>query len=64
MIGSAVQRGSYVEVYDDNGRRKSRFFIGNKTFQGFTSTTINIKDGSYLELYDEDGKRKSRTYVR
>lgn len=64
MIGLAMQKGSYVEVYDENGRRKSRFYIGNKVLQGFTSSIINVKDGSYLELYDENGKRRSRTYVR
>ena len=56
MIGSAMEKGSYICVYDENGHE-----IWSKSgdrLMGFTSTTVTIKKGSYLCTYDEHGHEK------
>lgn len=64
MIGSAIEKGSYVYIYDDNNHQKASIYIGSDgSLQGYTSTTVNIRKGSYIYTYDEAGHQKSSRYV-
>jgi hypothetical protein len=62
-IGSAVQRGRRVYVYDEDGRHLSLIGVGSAGLhdglKGYTSSTISIRRGAYLYTYDERGRQKS-----
>lgn len=51
-IGMAVQKGRAVQVHDERG-----WYIYDKLgeLQGYTSTTVTIKQGGTLYFYDEQG---------
>jgi hypothetical protein len=62
-IGSAVQRGRRVYIYDEKGRQLSLIGIGSNGphdgLKGYTSSTLSIRRGAYLYTYDETGRQKS-----
>lgn len=58
-IGSAVQDGNYVKVYDENGGYK---FEKSGELVGYTSSTVTVKDGNYAKTYDSDGGYKFEKY--
>ncbi|MDN7845789.1 hypothetical protein QZM05_22615 [Burkholderia multivorans] len=63
-IGNAVQRGSYVYVYDEKGKQlyaKPAGSGANDGLKGYTSGTVNIRRGSYIYTFDEKGTQKSST---
>jgi YD repeat-containing protein len=63
-IGSAVQRGSLIYVYDEKGRRLTTLLAGagrKDGLQGYTSATVSVRRGSLLYTYDERGRRLSST---
>ena len=50
-IGSAVQRGSLVYVYDEKGRRLTSLLAGKgpkDELQGYTSSTVSVRRGSLI----------------
>jgi len=58
-IGSAVQRGSIVHVYDEKGRLLFTRSVGNKPkdgLKGYTSSTVTIQNGSIVQTFDEKGR--------
>lgn len=55
MIGTATQKGSSVEVYDESGRY---LFSKDGELQGFTGATVSIRKGSSVEVYDDRGNYK------
>jgi len=60
MIGSAVQRGSWVYVYDEKGRQIFTKPAGSPAnpkdgLKGYTSNTVNIQTGNWIRIYDEKG---------
>lgn len=55
MIGTAAQKGSRVEVYDENGHY---LFSKNGELQGFTGATVSIRKESRVEVYDDRGSYK------
>ena len=63
MIAMAVQRGSYVEVYDERGYRLTSIYAGDAQLVGFTASVVTIHRGSYNEMYDEKGYRINSVYV-
>jgi len=67
-IGSAVQRGRGVHVYDENGRQLSIISTGSfgpdDGLKGYTSSTVNIRRGAYLYTYDERGRQMGQTSAR
>ncbi len=66
-IGNAVQRGSYIYVYDEKGRQlyvKSAGSGPHDGLKGYTSGTVNIRHGSYIYTYDERGVQRSSTAAR
>jgi hypothetical protein len=64
-IGNAIQRGSFVYVYDEKGRQIARLSAGNAAkgdgLTGYTSTTVNVKRGAYIYTYNEQGRQISRS---
>jgi len=49
-IGSAVQQGSSVKVYDERG---SFLFSKNGQLVGYTFGNVSIRKGDSVETYDE-----------
>jgi hypothetical protein len=63
-IGSAVQRGSLVYVYDEKGRRLTSLLAGEGPkdgLHGYTSSTVSVRRGLLIFTYDERGRRLSST---
>ena len=63
-IGSAVQRGSLIYVYDEKGNRLTSLLAGKgpkEGLQGYTSSTVSVRRGSLIYTYDERGRRLSST---
>ena len=56
MISVAVQRGTYVHVYDEKNRQ---ICSQNGELVGFTSSTFSVKRGTYVYTYDEKGHQIS-----
>jgi YD repeat-containing protein len=66
-IGSAVQRGSLIFVYDEGGRRLTSLLAvkGPKDgLQGYTSSTVSVRRSLLSYTYDERGRRLSSTLAR
>jgi YD repeat-containing protein len=64
MIGSAVQRGQLVYVYDEQGYRLSSLLAGQGPkdgLQGYTSSTVSARRGALIYTYDQTGRRLSTT---
>ena len=57
-IGSALERGSLIQVFDEHG---TTLFSKNKGngpedgLIGFSSSTVTARFGSVIYTYDEDG---------
>jgi hypothetical protein len=63
-IGVAVQRGSLISIYDEQGRRLASLLAGQGPkdgLQGYTSSTVSVRRGSLIYTYDERGRRLSST---
>jgi hypothetical protein len=63
-IGSAVQRGSLIYVYDEKGRLLTSLLAGKgpkEGLQGYTSSTVSVRRGSLIYTYDQSGRRLSST---
>ena len=66
-IGSAVQRSSFVYVYDEKGRQFAALPAGsgpNDGLKGYTSTTVSVRRGSFVYTYDERGRQTSAIPAR
>ena len=62
-IGSAVQRGSYVYIYNEKGRQLGMVPAGDG-LQGYTGSGVSVRRGSYIYTYDERGRQLSMTPAR
>ncbi len=61
-IASAVQRGSYVYLYDGSGRQLAAInsdSLPGDGLQGYTGSTVSIRRGPYVYVYDENGRQIS-----
>lgn len=66
-IGSAVQKGRFVYVYDERGRQLTSIAAGMQSgdgLQGYTSSTVSIRKGSFLYVYNEKGRQLSCVSTR
>ena len=57
-IGSAIERGSLICVYDEHGRtlfQKARGSGPKDGLLGFTGSTVTVRFGSIIYTYDEEG---------
>ena len=58
MIGSAIERGSLIQVFDEHGRTlfsKARGSGATDGLIGFTGSTVTARYGSVITTYDEHG---------
>ena len=62
-IGSAVQRGSFVYVYDEKGRQLATVPAG-EGMQGYTGSTVSVKRGAFVHTFDERGRQISTIPAR
>ncbi len=61
QIGDCTKKDSYVELYDINGKYKTRISVStNSQLSGCSSSIVVITNGTYAEIYDENGKYKTR----
>lgn len=51
-IGTAVQRGSWVYVFDDKNRQLTTI---SGELHGFTGTSVSVKRGNWIYVFDEHG---------
>jgi hypothetical protein len=66
-IGSAVQRGTFVYVYDEKGRQLTALPAGHGSedgLKGYTGATVSVRRGSFVYTYDERGRQTSATPAR
>ena len=56
-IGSAVQRGSWVYIYDEKGSQVGSVLSAGDGLVGFTSAAVSIKRGNWIYMYDEKGQQ-------
>ena len=57
-IGSAIERGSLILVFDEDGRTlfsKARGNGADDGLLGFTGSTVTARYGSVIYTYDEHG---------
>jgi hypothetical protein len=58
LIGSAVERGSLIFVFDEDGRTlfsKAKGSGPDDGLLGFSSSSITVRFGPVIYTYDEDG---------
>jgi hypothetical protein len=58
MIGSALERGSLIVVFDQHGRTlfsKTKGSGPNDGLLGFSGSTVTARFGSIIYTYDEKG---------
>lgn len=61
-IGSVIQKGNFVYVYNEKGQQLSCIAACSKSIdslQGYTTSTVSIKRGNFIYIYDERGRQKS-----
>ena len=57
-IGSAIERGSLICVYDEHGHTlfsKAKGSAPTDGLLGFTGSTVTVRFGSIIYTYDEKG---------
>ena len=57
-IGNAMERNSYVYIYDEKGRQVASIPCGTESgngLKGYSSTTVNVQRGGYIYTYNERG---------
>jgi hypothetical protein len=66
-IGNAVEKGSYVYVYDEKGKQlftTSKGAGANDGLKGYTATTVNVRKGAYIYSFNEKGSQICTTPAR
>lgn len=66
-IGSAVQKGTTVYIYDEKGHQIANVSAGSGKedgLKGYTSTTVTVRRGTTLYTFDEKGHQKFVTSAR
>lgn len=66
-IASAVDRGSFIFVYNEQGQQIATIPSGDQPgdgLQGYTSTTVSVRRGAFVFIYDERGQQISTVPAR
>ena len=66
-IGNAVQKGSFVYIYDESGRQLATLTAGlgkDDGLKGYTGSTVNVRRGAFIYTYDEKGRQTATTAAR
>ena len=61
MIGTAIQRGKFVYVYDE---KNHQIFSQYGSLYGFTGSNVSIKRGNFVYIYDERGHQVGSQYCK
>lgn len=62
MIASAVQRGSFIVLYDVRGMSMGTIPAGTRQgdgLVGYTSSTVSVRKGGFIVVYDDRGRQLS-----
>jgi hypothetical protein len=62
MIGSAIQDGTYVKFFNENGNQQNSIYTIGVLF-GYSSEVIGIQEDKYINVYDSNGNKISNFYV-
>jgi len=66
-IGSVIQRGGFICVYDERGRQLCMITGGGTGpgdgLQGYTGSTISVRRAGYICIYNEKGQQVSMVPV-
>jgi cytochrome oxidase Cu insertion factor (SCO1/SenC/PrrC family) len=54
-IANAVEKSSFVYLYNEKGNQIKAISLGGGKLVGFTATTVNIKRSGFIYMYDEKG---------
>jgi hypothetical protein len=60
-IGSALERGTFIHVYDIHGQTlfaKAKGSGPKDGLLGFTGSTVTVRFGSVIYTYDEHGQTR------
>ena len=63
-IGNAVQKGSFVYIYDENGKQVGTVLAGSGKddgLKGYTGSRVNVRRGVFIYSYDEKGRQIATT---
>ncbi|POF63062.1 hypothetical protein CFR73_09350 [Novacetimonas maltaceti] len=66
-IGTAVQRGHFVYVYDEKGRQMTVIPAGSQSgdgLEGYTGATVSVRRGAFIHVHDERGRQVSTIPAR
>jgi hypothetical protein len=66
-IGTAVQKGGTIHIYDPKGNHLGSVSAGGKPpdgLVGFTNATVSVRRGSTIHTYDERGNHKGSIPAR
>lgn len=65
-IGYAVQRGTLIYVYDQDGRQVTSVSAPGRFpedgLKGYTANSIHVRKGTLIYTYDENGKQIGRPF--
>lgn len=66
-IGSAVQRGNMVFIYDERGHQTGMVAAGygpHDGLRGYTGSSVSVQRGRMVFIYDEKGHQTGMAPVR
>lgn len=62
-IGSALDKGSIVEIYDENGNQTGYVYKSeDDRLMGYSSSSVSIDFGNIIRIYDERGSETGYRY--
>lgn len=60
-VGSAVQKGSTIFIYDEQGRQTGAIFMGVTKppdgLLGYTGSSVSVRSGPTIFIYNERGQQ-------
>ncbi|MBO7495431.1 MAG: hypothetical protein J6T98_02670 [Salinivirgaceae bacterium] len=64
MIGSVIQKGTCIDVYDEKGYQMCQINVcSNSQLMGYTGSTFSVKTGNVIDVYDQKGRQLSQRSV-
>lgn len=56
-IATAVQKGSFIYMYDEKGKQLGIAAAGSGKFVGYSATFVCVQKGSFVYTYNEKGSQ-------
>ena len=64
MIGSVIQKGGLITVYDEKGYTLSNMQVNpSDQLMGYTGSSFSVKKGNMVTVYDEKCYTLSTNYI-